>query len=242
MGSRGSESSLRSPAGNGRPCINPPPPNSARSPKEGLGSPAPGDRGETGHPCETSLVGEGGTAVRAAWAGWAQRSQGPCVPSLLDVGAQLESRAGCCRPRCDIPRLAAFRVLSVGQALRRGFSTDPSDPKVPDEHFKGDSVPETQCSPHGVRGPESPENPWPGGADRHGTSKTSGFMQGVGRPQSARGPASFGGQAKRSECQMASPGNRRVGGEDATPSPQTTGHQLQGNRQREAGSPDSRAG
>lgn len=101
-------------------------------------------------------------------------------------------------------------------------------------------MPETQCSPPRCAGPGGVRrSPWPGGADRHGTSKTSGFMQGVGRPQSVRGPASFGGQAKRSECQMASPGKPQGGWEDATPSPQTTGHQLQGNRQREAGSPDS---
>lgn len=81
-------------------------------------------------------------------------------------------------------------------------------------------MPETQCSPHGVPGPEgSGGAPGLGGADGHGTSKTSGFMQGVGRPQSARGPASFGGQAKRSQCQMASPGNRRVGGRTPPPHP-----------------------
>ena len=50
MGGRGSESSLRSPAGNGRPCINPPPPNSAPSPKEEPRLARPGDRGRQGTP------------------------------------------------------------------------------------------------------------------------------------------------------------------------------------------------
>lgn len=76
------------------------------------------------------------------------------------MGAQLESRAGCCRPRCDIPRLAAFEVLSVGQALRRGFPRTPQRiPKCPMSISK-----ETQCQRHSAaptvcgarRGPEEP--------------------------------------------------------------------------------------
>ena len=74
-------------------------------------------------------------------------------------------------------------------------------------------MPETQCSLHSVQGPEgSGGAPGLGAADGHRTSKTSGFTQGVGWPQSVWGLASSGGQAKGSECQVASPGNCRVGG------------------------------
>ena len=106
-------------------------------------------------------------------------------------------------------------------------------------------MPETQCSLHSVQGPEgSGGAPGLGAADGHRTSKTSGFTQGVGWPQSVWGLASSGGQAKGSECQVASPGNCRVGGTPIPnrrpPAPRETGREKQDARQRGQGSGNRR--
>ena len=106
-------------------------------------------------------------------------------------------------------------------------------------------MPETQCSLHSVQGPEeSGGAPGLGAADGHRTSKTGGFTQGVGWPQCVWGLASFGGQAKGSECQVASPGNFRVGGTPMPnrrpPAPRETGREKQDAQTAGEGSGDRR--
>ena len=87
-------------------------------------------------------------------------------------------------------------------------------------------------------------SPGLGAADGRGTSKISGFTQGVGWPQSAWGRASFGGQAKGSECQVVSPGNRGVGGtltpNHRPPAPRETGREKQDGQRAGAGWGDRR--
>lgn len=127
----------------------------------------------------------------------------------------------------------------MGQALRRGFPRTPQRiPKCPMSISK-----ETQCQRHSAaptvcgarRGPEEPlawgvqtdtEPARPAGSCRVWAGRrVRGARQASGVRPSAQ-------SARRPPLETAG----WVGGRH--PSPQTTGHQLQGNRQREAGSPD----